>query len=172
MSVANFESGAVKRSSIGTAVHGSGSARGWVVYTVKRLDGSEEMYVARNVVTDAGRDLGIQRIAGLTANPVQYIAIGDGDAVNPGNCAAASTTDTALGNELTRAQATVTKTANVGEVRLDATFTVPAGATWSVCESGTFDAASGGTLYSRDTMLVKNLASGESITITWFLRLQ
>ena len=146
--------------------------KGRVTWIIERRDGTVEVVESDNLVTDAGKDLAVSLLTGLATSPVQYIAIGDGSATNPGQCTQPSATDTALGNELARAQATVTKTANVGEVELSASFTVPAGATWSVCESGLFDAASGGTLYARDVTLTKNLAAGERINVIWRITIQ
>lgn len=124
--------------------------------------------VIENTVTDAGLDRYVELMAGLSTAYVTHMAIGDGSATSPGSCAATTGTETALGNELTRTTVTATKQ-GTGTVRFSASFTPPSGSTWSVCEAGLFDAASGGTLIARITFGPLNIDSQFTLTIDWDL---
>lgn len=121
-----------------------------------------------NVITNVGKAQVAGLINGVVTTPFQYIAIGDGDANNPGSCSSESATDTALGHEVARTQATVSRTTtNVTNdtAQWDATFT--ASATWNICESGIFDASSGGNMLARKTFNAVTLYAGDQLAITW-----
>ena len=122
----------------------------------------------KNVITNVGKAQVAGLINGVVTTPFKYIAIGTGDPDNPGTCSSESASDTSLQNEVARTQATVSRTTtNVTNdtAQLQATFT--AGATWKVCESGVFDASSGGNMLARKTFDTVTLYSGDQIAITW-----
>lgn len=126
-----------------------------------------------NVITDVGKAQVAGLIGGLVTTPFKYIAIGDGDESNPGSCASESSSDTALGHELQRLEATVSQvTTSVSNdtLQLEATFSFSANA--SICESGVFDASTGGNMLARKTFSVMNFADGDSLQVTWKIQVQ
>lgn len=126
-----------------------------------------------NVITDVGKAQVAGLIGGIVTDAFTYIAIGDGDSGNPGVCSSESSTDTALGHELQRASATATRiTTSVTNdtLKLEATFNFTG--SYSICESGVFDAASNGNMLARKTFSVINVADGDSLQITWKIQVQ
>jgi len=124
--------------------------------------------VLPNVITNVGKAQVAGLINGVVSTPFQYIAIGDGSSSNPGSCSSASASDTALGHEVARKQASVSRTTtNVTNDTAvwEATFT--ANATWNICESGIFDASSGGNMLAHRTFNTVTLYSGDEIAVTW-----
>ena len=124
--------------------------------------------VLPNVITNVGKAQVAGLINGVVTTPFKYIAIGDGSATNPGSCTTESATDTALGHEVARTQASVSRTTtNVTNDTAvwEATFT--ASATWQICESGIFDASSGGNMLARKTFSTVTLYSGDQLYIQW-----
>lgn len=121
-----------------------------------------------NVITNIGKAQVAGLINGVVTTPFKYIAIGDGSPDNPGSCTSESASDTALGHEVSRAQANVSRTTtNVTNdtAVLEATFA--ANATWSICESGVFDASSGGNMLARKTFDTVTLYSGDQLYVQW-----
>lgn len=122
-----------------------------------------------NLVTDAGRAAIASRINGDGGEAVfNYIALGTGTT-------AAAVGDTTLQTEITtnggqRKTATVsrvtTDTTN-DTARLVATFTFTG--SFAVTETGVLNAASSGTLLARQVFAAINVASGDSLQITWSL---
>lgn len=121
----------------------------------------------RNLVTTAGKALVAGRING-SGSPAAatYIAVGTGTT-------AAAAGDTALQTEtstsgLGRAAGTVslvTTTTTNDTAQITYTFTVTG--TVAVTESGVLNAASTGTLLCRQVFSAINVASGDSLAITW-----
>lgn len=120
-----------------------------------------------NLVTDAGKAGVASRINGSGAESAfTYIAVGTGTT-------AAAASDTALVTEivdsgLARANATASRvTVDVTNdgAKLTNTFTVTGSK--AVTESGVFNAASAGTLLARQVFSAINVASGDSLQVTW-----
>jgi len=112
------------------------------------------------VITDVGYDA----LCDVTGNPTQpdnfdYIAIGT-DSTAP------SSSDTALGNEVMREQGTYSHTTGTKEFSVTATFDFTA--SYTIWESGLFNASTGGTLLCRG-VLDSGIAveSGDSLQVTW-----
>ncbi len=143
--------------------------KGTVIIEVRDRSGRTILRrVLPNVITNVGKAQVAGLINGVVTTPFRYIAIGDGSASNPGSCAAESASDTALGHEVARQQASVSRTTtNVTNDTAvwEATFT--ANATWQICESGIFDAASGGNMLARKTFSTVTLYSGDQLYIQW-----
>lgn len=121
----------------------------------------------RNLVTTAGKGLIAGRLNGSGgASAATYIAVGTGTT-------AAAAADTALGTETTtsglgRAVGTaslVTTTTTNDTAQVTNTFSVTG--TVAVTESGVLNASSSGTLLCRQTFSAINVASGDSLDITW-----
>jgi len=122
----------------------------------------------KNLIVNVGKAQVAGLINGVVTTPFKYIAIGDGSSTNPGTCTAPSATDTALGHEIARASATTGRTTtNVTNdtATLSATFNFTS--SYAICETGIFDASSGGNMLARQTFAVVNVASGDSLTINW-----
>jgi len=120
-----------------------------------------------NLVTNAGLAGMASRCNGDGAEAVfTYIAVGTG-------VVAASVANTTLGTEtaasgLTRAAGTASRTTTDvtnDTASLTKTFTVTG--TVAVTESGVLNAASGGTLLSRQVFTAVNVVNGDSLQITW-----
>ena len=121
----------------------------------------------RNVVTYAGYAGAAGRLMGSgTPAAFTYIAVGTGTT-------AASTADTALQTEtstsgLTRAAGTVslvTTSQTNDTAQVTNTFSVTG--TVAVTESGVLNASSSGTLLCHQVFSAINVASGDSLAITW-----
>lgn len=112
-----------------------------------------------DLIVDAGLDaLCGQAFDGSGSRPpvFNYVAIGT-DGTAPGNG------QTSLGAEVMRVQGTYAKDAAVGECSMDATFNMTG--VYGLQECGLFSAASGGTMYCRDTYSVKNVVSGDTVKV-------
>jgi hypothetical protein len=124
-----------------------------------------------NVITNAGKAI----VSGLMLVDVggtafDYIAIGEGTA-------AAAATDTALGSEIasgggergtgTGTRTTTTTTNDTAQLVKTFTFT----SSFAVTETGIFNASSGPTLLARQVFAAVNVASGDTLTITWKIQL-
>jgi hypothetical protein len=92
-----------------------------------------------------------------------YCAIGT-DGTTP------SASQTALGNEVMRVQATYAKDANTGECSVDATFNITS--TYTLQECGLFNASTGGTMYCRDTYTTKNVVNGDTVKVYYTPKFQ
>jgi len=115
--------------------------------------------VAPNLITDAGFDF----LCDVAGNPTQpapmgYIAIGTGTT-------APSASDTGLENEVLREAATYSHTTGTKVWKLEATFNFTTN--YAITESGCLNAATGGTLLNRQTFAALNVASGDSLKVTW-----
>jgi len=118
-----------------------------------------------DLVTNAG----MAKVASLLTSAFSYIAIGSDD----GSTLTLDATNTALGNELQREQATTSvETTNVTNdtAVFQATFNFTSAAT--IQESGVFDASTGGTMLCRQTFPALNVQAGDSLVLTWKITVQ
>jgi hypothetical protein len=125
--------------------------------------------VISNLITTAGVSGVAARING-SGSPAAYtyIALGTG-------ATAAADADTQLGVEITtsggaRASATVslvTTDTSGDTAQLVYTFSFTTGGTFAITESGVLNAASTGTLLARQVFSAINVASGDSLQVTW-----
>jgi hypothetical protein len=126
--------------------------------------------IVKNTVTSAGKAGLAASLHGATATTFNYLAIGTGTA-------AAAVGDTALGSEVTTSGG-ARSTATVSTATTDTTGDT---STWvhqwdftgsfTVTESGIFNAASSGTLLARQVFSAINVISGDSLQLTWRLDL-
>lgn len=120
-----------------------------------------------NLVVNAGLAGMASRLNGAGAeNAFTYIAIGTGTG-------AEALTDTALGTEITtnggaRAAATASRvTTDVANDTAQLVLTYNFTGSFAVTESGVFNDASAGTMLARKVFSAINVASGDSLQITW-----
>ena len=131
-----------------------------------------EYYWRKNIITNVGLAAVIRLVfSGLTENKFGYIAIGTGSATE-------AATDTALQNELKRKAATVTQTTTSIDgdtAKLEAEFSSADGltGTQTVCETGIFNASTGGILLARKTFpsVTLNFDIGDSILIRYYVQM-
>jgi len=125
--------------------------------------------VISNLITTVGVAGIAARINGSgTPAAFTYIALGVGTA-------AAADADTQLASEITtsgggRASASVSvvTTDTAGDTaQLQNTFNFTDGGTFAITESGVLNAASTGTLLARQVFSAINVASGDSLQVTW-----
>jgi hypothetical protein len=125
--------------------------------------------VLSNLVTTAGASGVAARING-SGSPAAYTYIALGT-----NTTAAADANTQLGAEITtsggaRAAASVSlvTTETSGDTaQLQNTFAFTTGGTFAITESGVLNAASTGTLLARQVFSAINVASGDSLQVTW-----
>lgn len=125
--------------------------------------------VISNLITTVGVSGIAARING-SGSPAAYTYI----ALGLGTTAAADA-DTQLESEITtsggaRASASVSlvTTDTAGDTaQLQNTFNFTTGGTFAICESGVLNAASTGTLLARQVFSAINVASGDSLQVTW-----
>ena len=131
---------------------------------IKRIDNRTgeiiDSEVFHNLVVTAGLNRVRDLIGKASTSGFDYIAIGEG-AVAP------ALSDTALGTEQARELATITFPAN-GQVKYEKVFTFGTGESFSITETGLFDASSAGTMLNRLTFASKavDLNTDLSVTIT------
>lgn len=111
-----------------------------------------------NLVVAVGKEVIAARLVGNTIAVPSHMAVGD-------SSTAASTSQTALGNELGRvALDSSSRTSNV----LTYVATFPAGTgTGALTEAGIFNADSSGNMLCRTTYSAVNKASGDTVIVTW-----
>lgn len=118
--------------------------------------------IRRNLITDAGIQYIVQALAAqVTLAAFKYIAIGTGTTSPSGS-------DTALESEVARQEGTITiESTNISNdtLRVDASFTFEA--SYSISESGLFNAASGGTMLARQTFDPISVEPGFTLDVTW-----
>lgn len=124
-----------------------------------------------NVITNAGKNDGIERLINATSTPAifNYVAIGT-------NATAEQATDTALGTECagsTRQQdtaATPDPPTTTGQQQLIVTFAA-GNCTATVTEAGVLNASTGGTLLNHKTFggVVKSAGDSLEVTVTFTL---
>lgn len=125
--------------------------------------------VISNLITTVGVSGIAARING-SGSPAAYTYI----ALGLGTTAAADA-DTQLVSEITtsggaRAASSVSlvTTDTAGDTaQLQNTFNFTTGGTFAICESGVLNAASTGTLLARQVFSAINVASGDSLQVTW-----
>jgi len=117
--------------------------------------------IVENLIVNSGKAQVSGLIGGVVTGVFNYIAVGTGT-TSP------SPTDTSLQNEVMRASSTNSQTTtNVTNdtLQLQATFNFTS--SYAITEAGIFNASSGGTMLARQTFGAINVASGDSIAITW-----
>ncbi|MDH7477092.1 MAG: hypothetical protein QHH17_01775 [Candidatus Bathyarchaeota archaeon] len=130
------------------------------------IDVDEKLLNFEDLVVDGGLDALCGQAFDRSANRpavFDYCAIGT-DGTIP------SASQTALGNEVMRVQATYSKDANTGECSVDATFNITS--TYALQECGLFNASSGGTMYCRDTYTTKNVQNGDTVKVYYTPKFQ
>jgi len=136
--------------------------KGEIEFFVRDKYGRLKYYrVIKNLIVNAGLSEIIKLIGGLGGTPFRYIAIGTGT-TSP------SATDTALEGEVARASASVSQvTTDVDgdTLQLEATFSFSA--SYSITESGVFNADSDGVMLARQTFPAINVVSGDQLTVRW-----
>ena len=133
-----------------------------------RFGNLKRRLVLKNLITNVGYAQVAGLINGVVTTPFKYIAVGDGSSSSPGSCTSPSASDTALGHEVARVQATTGRTTTSvtnDTATWSATFNFTS--SYSLCEAGIFDSSSGGNMLSRVTYSVINVASGDSLVINW-----
>ena len=114
----------------------------------------------RDLVVDSGLDLCIESLGKSGADrpaAISHIAIGE-------DGSAPTASDTALGNEVMREEATYTKT-GTGQGRWEAAFSITG--SYTLREAGLFNASSGGTMFCRDTFSERTVESGDEVTVIY-----
>lgn len=124
-----------------------------------------------NVITNTGKNDGIERLINATGTPAIFNYVGIGT-----NATAEAATDTALGTECassTRQQdtaATPDPPTTTGQQQLIVTFAA-GNCTATVTEAGTFNASTVGTMLNRKTFggIAKGASDSLEVTITFTL---
>ena len=132
----------------------------------KLVDVDEKEIDFEDLVVDNGLDAACGALFDSSANrpaAFDYIAIG-----TDGTAPAAS--QTALGAEVMRVQASYSKDANTGECSVDATFNIAG--SYALHECGLFNASTGGTMYCRDTYTTKNVENGDTVKVYYTPKFQ
>jgi len=132
----------------------------------KLVDVDEKEIDFEDLVVDNGLDAACGALFDSSANrpaAFDYIAIG-----TDGTAPAAS--QTALGAEVMRVQASYSKDANTGECSVDATFNIAG--SYALQECGLFNASTGGTMYCRDTYTTKNVENGDTVKVYYTPKFQ
>ena len=114
-----------------------------------------------NTVTTVGKQSAAKRLVGVTANAVDYIAIGTG---SPGATTLGTeiTTDGGQRVQGTASNETTTTTGDTSQLVNTFTFT----ASFAVTEEGLFDAASSGNMFASQSFSAVNVTSGDQLAIT------
>jgi len=117
--------------------------------------------VVENLVVNVGKAQVSGLIGGVVSGAFGYIAIGTGT-TSP------SSSDTALQNEVMRVASTNTQvTTNVTNDTLQMQASFSFTSSYAITEAGIFNASSGGVMLARQTFGAINVASGDSIVVTW-----
>ena len=112
----------------------------------------------RNLIVTAGKNL-LAAVLGANAAKPSHLAVGTGST-------APAAGDTALEAEI-GTRVAVTHSNPSGNVwRMVGTFG-PGNATGAITEAGLFNAATGGTLFARQTFAVINKGANDTLEITW-----
>ena len=136
--------------------------RGWIdIYVYDREGRLKDERHIHNLVVNAGKAQVAGLINGSVSGAFTYVAIGTGT-TSP------SASDTVLGNEVSRVSATVGRTTTSvtnDTATFDATFSFSS--SYAITEAGIFNASSGGTMLARQTFSAINVASGDTLKISW-----
>lgn len=124
-----------------------------------------------NIITNAGKNDGIERLVNGTGTPAIFNYVGIGTSAT-----AEAATDTALGTECagsTRQQdtaATPDPPTTTGQQQLIVTFAA-GNCTATITEMGTFNASTGGTMLNRKTFgaITKGASDSLEVTVTFTL---
>ena len=121
-----------------------------------------EEYEIPNIITNVGKADVADLIGGVNGIAAfDYIAIGTGTT-------AEAATDTALGTEVARGQATKSLiTTNVTNDTLQLQFAFNFTSSNAITEAGVFNASTGGDMLCRTTFSAVNVADGDSLQITY-----
>jgi len=113
----------------------------------------------RDLVVNGGLDLCIESLGNSTDRPacISHIALGTDNT-------APTASDTSLGNEVMREAATYTKT-GTGQGKWEATFNITG--SYTLQEAGLFNAATGGTMFCRDTFSARSVENGDTVTVVY-----
>lgn len=134
--------------------------KGRVGIVLKDKDGNvKETRDIDNLVVDAGLDYIASRMEGTSSDVMSHMALGSGT-----TAAAAGDTDleSILGSREALDSTTVTDNQIVYVCAFEA-----GDATGAVTEAGIFNASSGGSMLCRTVFAVLNIASDDSISVTW-----
>lgn len=127
----------------------------------------KDVRYVKNLVVSAGKAGVASRINGAGSEAVfDYIAIGTGTTAAAAGNTTLETEITTNGGERTQGTAsriTTSVTNDTAQVQKTFTFT----GSFAVTEAGLLNAASSGTLLSRQTFSAVNVVSGDSLQITW-----
>ena len=152
-----------KMNTLGKAV----KALGFTVPAIALFGSMVDKLTVSNLVTNAGFAGVASRINGAGAEAVfNYIAIGIGTT-------AADVTDTTLESEITtdggaRAVATASRvTTDVSNDTAQLVVTFNFSGSFAITESGVLNDAAAGTLLARQVFSAINVASGDSLQVTW-----
>ncbi len=133
-----------------------------VLIRVIHKNGEIEEDLIHNGVTQSGIQEVIKMMGGVgTTHAFTYMQIGSGTT-------AFSSTQTALVTEIESTTATVSiGTTSFSDDTLVLVGTFGFSTTYSVTESGVFNAATSGIMLARTTFAVKNVAKGDTLQFTW-----
>jgi hypothetical protein len=125
--------------------------------------------VVSNLITTAGVAGIAARINGTgTPAAYTYIALGTGTTAAADANTQLEAEVTTSGGERAAATCSVVTTDTAGDTaQLVNTFSFTTGGTFAVTESGVLNAASTGTLLARQVFAAINVASGDSLQVTW-----
>lgn len=125
---------------------------------LKKADGSKEIYVHNNLITQVGFDFIANAIGKSSSRPdvMSYIAVGTGTT-------AADVADTTLETEIARAAATYAHVTGEMTFEFQADFGAGVG-TGAITEAGVLNAASSGILFDRVVFAAINKLAGDSLT--------
>jgi hypothetical protein len=130
-----------------------------LVGEIQILLNNEVVLEKKNLIVQAGKNFLASAVIGSSTSPFNAIAIGTGTT-------AASTSDTALQTELTRAAFT-TSSVSTNVVTLSNTYAAGTG-TGAVTEAGIFNnSTSGGTMLSHVVFSAVNKGASDTLTINW-----
>jgi len=121
-------------------------------------------YRSPDLVTAVGKSRIAGLINGVFSTAFTYIAIGTGT-VTP------STSDTALGNEVSRSTAscsTLTTSSPGDTAYLRSSFSFSS--SYAITETGVFNASSGGDMLCRQTFPPVNVLNGDGLEINWYVQ--
>jgi len=131
--------------------------KGEVEIILTKPDGTQTTE-KQNLIVNTGKNFAASALINTSSSPFTHMAIGTG--TTP-----AALTDTALESQLVR-QAFTTSSVTNNVVSLSTTYAEGVG-TGAITEAGIFNAASGGTMFSRVVFAVKNKDPLDALTINW-----
>ena len=140
---------------------------GYVMPVLRGPDGLiKQVEVGHNIITNAGKNDGIERLINATSTPAIFNYVGIGTSAT-----AEAATDTTLGTECagsTRQQdaaATPDPPSSTGQQQLVVTFAA-GNCTATVVEAGAFNASTAGTMLNRKTFGAITKGAGDQLEVT------